>query len=179
MVLDNEHRTADARGWWHVTDADAFRAAMGQFPTGVTVVTFPPADDPHGITVNAFASVSLDPPLVLVCLDHDTASHELLAAGDADAFCVNVLAASQRPLGEHFAGMTTLDDPFADATTAVTGAPVFEDALAAFDCTPHSSFEAGDHTVYVGRVETTVVNDHTADPLTFFRGEWGRQPVPE
>lgn len=162
-----------------MTDPDAFRAAMGQFSTGVTVVTFPPADDPHGITVNAFASASLDPPLVLVCLDHDTASHELLASGEVDAFCVNVLSSSQRALGEHFAGMTELADPFADSSTAVTGAPVFDDALAAFDCTLHSSFEVGDHTVYVGHVDATTTNDRTAAPLTFFRGEWGRQPVPE
>ncbi|WP_336035052.1 flavin reductase family protein [Halobacterium yunchengense] len=160
-----------------MTDADAFRAAMGQFATGVTVVTFPPADDPHGITVNAFASASLDPPLVLVCLDHDTESHRLLADGDADAFCVNVLAAGQRALGEHFAGMAAVDDPFADTTTAATGAPVFADALAAIDCSVHASFAAGDHTVYVGRVEEARVLDDAGDPLTFFRGEWGRAPA--
>jgi flavin reductase (DIM6/NTAB) family NADH-FMN oxidoreductase RutF len=152
---------------------------MGQFPTGVTVVTFPPADDPHGITVNAFASASLDPPLVLVCLDHGTVSHDLLATGEVDAFCVNVLAASQRVVGEHFAGMTVLDEPFRDTTTAGTGAPVFEDALSAVDCTKHASFEVGDHTVYVGRVQSVVVNDDRAPPLTFFRGEWGRHAVSE
>lgn len=154
-------------------DSHAFRTAMGQFATGVTVVTFPPADDPHGITVNAFASTSLDPPLVLVCLDHDTRSYELLSAGDADGFCVNVLAATQQPLGEHFAGMTDLDEPFANTGTDVTGAPYFEDALAYLGCTVHSAFEAGDHTVYVGRVESTTVLDDSADPLTFFRGKWG------
>lgn len=162
-----------------MTDSETFRDAMGQFATGVTVVTFPPAEDPHGITVNAFASASLDPPLVVVCLDHATESHALLASGDADSFCVNVLAAGQRRLAEHFAGMAELDDPFAGAVTDETGAPVFEDALASLDCTLYSSTEAGDHTVYVGRVESATVHDDGADPLTFFRGEWGRHPVPE
>lgn len=160
-------------------DSQTFRNAMGQFATGVTVVTFPPADDPHGITVNAFTSTSLAPPLVLVCLDHDTKSYELLASGDADVFCVNVLAATQQSLGEHFAGMTELDAPFADTQTDVTGAPYFEDALAYFDCTVHATFEAGDHTVYVGRVETATVLDDSSDPLTFFRGEWGTHSATE
>ncbi|MFC3476468.1 flavin reductase family protein [Halobacterium litoreum] len=159
-----------------MTDPDDFRRVMGQFATGVTVVTFPPADDPHGITVNAFASASLDPPLVLVCLDHDTRSHELLASGDADAFCVNVLAADQQPVGEHFAGMTDLDEPFAGTHAASTGAPVFESALAYVDCTVHSSLAVGDHTVYVGEAADADVLDDTADPLTFFRGEWGGRP---
>jgi len=160
-----------------VTDGDDFRRVMGQFATGVTVVTFPPADDPHGITVNAFASASLDPPLVLVCLDHDTRSYDLLASGAAESFCVNVLAADQQALGEHFAGMTDLDRPFADTRTEATGAPVFEDALAYVDCTVRDSVEAGDHTVYVGEAAAADVLDGDADPLTFFRGEWGGRPA--
>lgn len=135
-----------------MTDSEAFRTAMRQFLIGVTAVTFPPADDPRGSTVNAFASTSLDPPLVLVCLNHGRVSHDLLGTSEVDAFCVNVLAAVQRVVWEHFAGITALDEPFGGTTTAATGAPVFEDALSAVDCTQHASSEVGDHTVYVGHV---------------------------
>jgi flavin reductase (DIM6/NTAB) family NADH-FMN oxidoreductase RutF len=165
-------------------DPDTFRTAMGNFATGVTVVTLP-TDPPHGITVNAFASVSLSPPKLLVCLDHGTRAHELLDA-DADdedededgvnGYCVNVLAADGRDLGEHFADIVELDDdPFETrpTRTEASGAPVFEGALAYADCTVDAAHEAGDHTIYVGAVESAEVLRPDADAVTFFRGEWG------
>jgi len=163
-----------------MVDTDTFRSVMGQFATGVTVVTLP-TEPPHGITVNAFSSVSLDPPLVLVCIDHDTRAYELLEGeGDdgesADGYCVNVLTADQRDLGEHFADIVDLDrDPFeVDPTrTAVSGAPVFEDSLAYADCTVEAAHEAGDHTIYLGRVGSAAVLDPDAAPVTFHDGEWG------
>lgn len=159
-----------------MVDTDLFRTVMGQFATGVTVVTLP-SEPPHGITVNAFTSVSLDPPLVLVCIDHDTRAHELLAGDDGvDGYCVNVLTAAQRELGEHFADIVDLDrDPFeADPTrTEVSGAPVFEASLAYADCTVDRAVGAGDHTIYLGRVESTAVLDPDADPVTFYEGAWG------
>jgi len=159
-----------------MVDTDLFRTVMGQFATGVTVVTLP-SEPPHGITVNAFSSVSLDPPLVLVCIDHDTRAHELLAGDDGvDGYCVNVLTADQRDLGEHFADIVDLDrDPFeADPTrTEVSGAPVFEESLAYADCTVEAAHEAGDHTIYVGAVEDAEVLRPDADPVTFYAGEWG------
>lgn len=151
---------------------------MGRFATGVTVVTLP-GEQPHGITVNAFSSVSLDPPLVLVCIDHGTRAYELLEGdgGEAvDGYCVNVLTADQRDLGEHFADIVDLDrDPFeADPTrTEVSGAPVFEKALAYADCTVETAHEAGDHTIYVGRVESAATLNPEAEPVTFYDGEWG------
>lgn len=162
-------------------DTDTFRSVLGQFATGVTVVTLP-TDPPHGITVNAFSSVSLDPPLVLVCIDHDTRAYELLEGdGDGDddgvdGFCVNVLTADQRELGEHFADIVDLDrDPFVDDPTRVeaSGAPVFEESLAYVDCSVETRHEAGDHTIYVGRVETGEVLNGEATPVTFYDGEWG------
>ena len=156
-----------------MVDPDAFRRVMGHFVAGVTVVTLPPPH--HGITVNAFASVSLEPPLVLVCLDHDTEAHARLA-DDADGYCVNVLGADQRDLGEHFANMSVLDPgPFETEPTrpGASGAPVFESAVAYLDCTVEAAHEAGDHTVYVGAVEEAAVQRPDDAVLTYFRGEWG------
>jgi len=155
-------------------DSDAFRSVLGRFATGVTVVTLP-TEPPHGITVNAFSSVSLDPPLVLVCIDHDTRAYELLE-GEVDGYCVNVLTADQREVGEHFADIVELDrDPFVEDPTRLedSGAPVFEESLAFVDCEVETAHEAGDHTVYVGRVGAADVLNPEAAPVTFYDGEWG------
>jgi flavin reductase (DIM6/NTAB) family NADH-FMN oxidoreductase RutF len=152
-------------------DGDTFRTVMGNFATGVTVMTLP---EPHGMTANAVSSVSLDPPLVLVCVDHDTECYELLEGG-TDAYCLNILAEDQRDLGEYYADMLDLEtDPFEDrrTTTAETGAPVFENAIGFLDCRAEAAHEAGDHTIYVGRVEAAELLDAEADPLLFFRGAW-------
>jgi flavin reductase (DIM6/NTAB) family NADH-FMN oxidoreductase RutF len=151
------------------------RSVMGEFATGVTAVTLN-GEEAHGITVNAFSSVSLDPPLVLVCLDHDTEAHEQLQSGDADGYCVNILAADQQILGEHFADMADEGiDPFEDVptTTAETGAPIFTESLGYVDCSIHEAVEAGDHTIYIGSVEAAEQLEDD-DALTFFEGEWGR-----
>ena len=152
-------------------DGDTFRTVMGTFATGVTVMTLP---EPHGMTANAVSSVSLDPPLVLVCVDHDTECYELLEGG-TDAYCLNILAESQRDLGEYYADMLELDaDPFESrpTRTEATGAPVFENALGYLDCRVEAAHEAGDHTIYVGCVEAAEVLDADTDPLLFFRGAW-------
>ena len=152
------------------------RNVMGEFATGVTAVTLD-SEPRHGITVNAFTSVSLDPPLVLVCLDHDTEAHEKLASGDATGYCVNLLSADQQVLGEHFAGMTDGDvDPFAEhpTETAATGAPVFSESLGYVDCSIHEAVEAGDHTIYIGAVEAAELLESDRDALTFYESEWGR-----
>ena len=157
-----------------MSDID-LRSVMGEFATGVTAVTLN-GDDPHGITVNAFSSVSLDPPLVLVCLDHGTEAHEQLQSGEADSYCVNILAADQQILGEHFADMAEEDiDPFAEmaTTTAETGATVFTESLGYVDCSIHEAVEAGDHTIYIGAVEAAEQLEDK-DALTFFEGEWGQ-----
>lgn len=154
-------------------DPQTFRQVMGNFAAGVTVVTLPPPH--HGITVNSFASLSLDPTLVLVCIDHDTDTHDRLS-GDESGYCVNILAADQQPLGEYFAGMVELaESPFETEPirTAETGAPIFEDAVAYLDCSLYDAFEAGDHTIYVGEVEAAEVVRPEAPVLTYFRGNWG------
>lgn len=156
-----------------MVDPDQFRQVMGNFATGVTVVTLP--EPHHGITVNSFTSVSLDPPIVLVCIDHETETYDRLEGGD-NAFCVNILASDQQHLGEHFARMGEHGDPFTDEPTsaAVTGAPIFEDALAYLDCSLFDAVDAGDHTIYVGEVEAADALRGDAPALTYLRGEWGR-----
>jgi flavin reductase (DIM6/NTAB) family NADH-FMN oxidoreductase RutF len=146
---------------------------MGNFATGCTVLTLPD-ESHHGMTANAVSSVSLDPPLVLVCVDHDTECYERLEGG-ADGYCLNILAEHQQDLGEFFADLTELaEDPFETrpTTTEATGAPVFEESIAYLDCSVEAAHEAGDHTIYIGRVESGGVLNGEDKPLLFFRGEW-------
>lgn len=155
--------------------ASGFRKAMGDFATGVTVVTLPPRTDPMGITLEGFASVSFDPPLVLICLNRDTAAHDRLTDDDCDAYCVNLLTTEQQNLAKHFAGIDRLSkDPFETRSTIVgpTGAPAFEGSLAYLDCRIRSRIPAGEHTIWLGRVVAGGRPERGADPLTFFRGDW-------
>jgi flavin reductase (DIM6/NTAB) family NADH-FMN oxidoreductase RutF len=154
-------------------DGDTFRRIMGNFATGCTVMTLP-GEEPHGMTANAVSSVSLDPPLCLVCVDHGTECYERLSAG-ADGYCLSILAADQQDLGDHFANIGELPaDPFETrpTRTEATGAPIFENAIGYVDCTVDAAHEAGDHTIYVGRVQAGEILDADEDPLLFFRGQW-------
>ena len=156
-----------------MVEPTAYREALGSFATGVTVVTFAVDGVDHGITVNSFASLSLDPPLVLWNCDVAARSHDLLE--DADAYAVNVLAADQEWLSTRFAGEhAEMDEPFHDVSFSrgTTGAPLLEGTLATVDCTIEERFPGGDHTIYVGRVEDLAVGDPEAEPLLFFRGEY-------
>lgn len=155
-------------------DADDFRAALGRFATGVTVVTVDGPDGDHGMTVNSFASVSLDPPLVLFNADRETDTHDYVA--DAGHFAVNVLTADQQWLSTRFAGAhKDMADPFEDVPThrGETGAPLVDDALATVDCTLWDAVDGGDHTIYVGEVVALETGAADARPLTFYRGEYG------
>ena len=156
-----------------MVDSTEFRNALGSFATGVTVVTFSVEGVDHGITVNSFASLSLDPPLVLWNCDVGADSHDVLE--DADAYAVNVLSADQEWLSNRFAGEhKEMDDPFEDIETSEgeTDAPIIADTLATIDCSIEDRIPGGDHTIYVGRVEDLVVGDLDAEPLLFFRGEY-------
>lgn len=156
-----------------------FRETAGMVPTGVAVVTLPPAACPHGITVNSFDMVSRSPPLVSVALANETEAHDILQGTTVDAFCVNVLTAEQRRLGWHFTTACDVDEnPFVDESTrtVATDAPVFEDSLAYVDCAVHDDYAVGDHTIYVGEVERADVLNRSATPLTHFRSDWHAAP---
>ena len=154
-----------------MVDADEYRSALGRFATGVTVVTFAGEDGDHGITVNSFTSLSLDPPLVLWNCDVEAESHELLP--QAGHYAVNVLASDQEWLSSRFAGEhREMDDPFGDVEfrRGETGAPLVEGALAYVDCTLEATHDGGDHSIFVGRVEDLGVGDADAEPLLFYEG---------
>lgn len=148
-------------------DQMALRRALGAFATGVTIVTSRDADGaPIGLTANSFTSVSLDPPLVLVCIGENAASYG--AFRTATRFAVSVLRADQVDAARLFA--TRGADKFAGAAwrTAVTGAPLLEGAAAWFDCVTHAVTPAGDHAILIGRVVDFGEND--APPLGYHRG---------
>jgi flavin reductase (DIM6/NTAB) family NADH-FMN oxidoreductase RutF len=150
----------------------AFRQAMGHFVTGVTVVTSVDAGgEPVGTTANAVSSLSLNPPLILVCLDR--ASLTLEAIRGHGAFVVNVLAAPQRHLSANFARRG-----FAAAWEGVrhrpgsTGSPRLHDVIASLECTVQHRLPGGDHEIVVGRVTDVEVANGNADPLLFWRGSY-------
>ncbi len=149
-----------------------FRQAMSAFATGVTIVTTRAGEANHGLTANAFCSLSLNPPLVLVCVDKRAQSHDLIAA--SGCFAINILRAEQQPLAERFA-QNHLDgkERFAAAAyhQAVTGAPILEDVLSWIDCKLTTTHEGGDHTIFVGEV---VALGHGAEgaPLLYFRSRY-------
>ncbi|HSB08332.1 MAG TPA: flavin reductase family protein [Blastocatellia bacterium] len=150
---------------------DEFRAALGRFASGVTVVTTIGEDNkPAGITVSAFASVSLDPPFVLACVDRRASVHDCLTEGKH--FAVNILAEDQEHLSRLFASKD--QDRFSRATyrAGVTGAPVLEGAAASLECRVVYAYPGGDHTIIVGEVESTSVADHK--PLAYHRGGYTR-----
>jgi flavin reductase ActVB len=148
---------------------DDFRAALSRFPSGITVVTSrSTAGDLHGITVSAFCSVSLDPPLVLVCIEKTTGSHHTIM--ETAVFVVNILAAGQDEISERFAL------PFSDKFDGVNfkegigGAPVLASALVTLECRLTSAFDGGDHTIFVGEVENASIKD--GEPLVYFHGSY-------
>jgi len=147
-----------------------FRAAMGHFATGVTVVTSVDADGaPVGTTANAVTSLSLDPPLILVCFD--LASVTLAAIRQHGAFAVNVLAAGQQHLSAGFArrGLAAAWDHVRHRH-GPTGSPRIDGVLAVLECTLEHRLPGGDHEIVIGRVRHVETSATPADPLVFFRG---------
>ncbi len=148
--------------------ADTYRAVMRHWPSGVTVVTMLAGTVPHGMTASAFTSVSIHPPLILVVVDKRWRSHDFLLAGGA--FCVNILTQDQREVADRFAGRHgEVADRFAGLATvvAVTGAPVLSEALAWLDCRLDACHDAGDHSIFVGRVVACAVARPDSRPLIY------------
>jgi flavin reductase (DIM6/NTAB) family NADH-FMN oxidoreductase RutF len=147
-----------------------FRAALGMFATGVTIVTArTPDGDCVGLTANSFNSVSLAPPLVLWSLARKAGSMPAFARGSH--YAINILAASQRRLAERFASKTI--DRFAGVPwrEGASGAPLLDGAAAVFECFNRSQYEEGDHVIFVGEVERCSVTEG-ATPLIFHGGRY-------
>jgi flavin reductase (DIM6/NTAB) family NADH-FMN oxidoreductase RutF/pimeloyl-ACP methyl ester carboxylesterase len=154
------------------SDARTLRDAMGCFATGVTIITaHGPDGKPIGLTANSFTSVSLDPPLLLVCIANNAGSAEVLRV--ADSFAVNVLQIGQQPVSNLFAGKG--EDRFAGTRWEVGeyGAPILPSSLGIFECKRHALHEAGDHFLLVGQVEKASFEPRR-DPLLYFRGKYRR-----
>jgi flavin reductase (DIM6/NTAB) family NADH-FMN oxidoreductase RutF len=152
--------------------AAAFRDAIGHFATGVTVVTSIGAGGaPVGTTASAVTSLSLDPPLVLVCFDRG--SHTLAAVQSHGAFVVNVLAAPQRHLSANFArrGLSAAWDGVRHRR-GLTGSPRLEGTLAALECTVEYRLPGGDHEIVVGRVREVETSEQDTAPLLYWRGAY-------
>jgi flavin reductase (DIM6/NTAB) family NADH-FMN oxidoreductase RutF len=150
---------------------DEFRRALGNFASGVTVVTSKCEDNQlRGLTVSAFSSVSLEPPLVLICLDHRCSLHDFLKEGLH--FAVNILAEDQMGLSNRFASRDPNRFDGVNITDGVTGAPLIEGAVAHIECRVVHAYAGGDHTIYVGEVEATQVTD--SKPLAYFRGNYAQ-----
>jgi flavin reductase (DIM6/NTAB) family NADH-FMN oxidoreductase RutF len=153
--------------------ASEFRKAMGTFATGVTIVTVDLDGQVHGMTANAFASVSLAPMLVLVCVDHTTRTHAHLHA--KKRFGINVLCDDQRAISEYYA-RPERDHEHAEQEAGARfertshGTPMLQGSLAYLECRLHSAQDAGDHTIFIAEVEDVVVRE--GEPLLFFRGKY-------
>jgi flavin reductase (DIM6/NTAB) family NADH-FMN oxidoreductase RutF len=149
-----------------------FRKAMGSFATGVTVITVDFDGAVQGMTANAFCSVSLEPLLVLVCVDHKARTHAHLHG--KKRFGINILAADQIAISEFYALPTSNPEQAAnfgarfDRTSH--GTPVLHGSLAYLECRLHSTEDAGDHTIFIAEVEELVVSE--GNPLLYFRGQY-------
>jgi flavin reductase (DIM6/NTAB) family NADH-FMN oxidoreductase RutF len=162
-------------------EGDRFRRLLGQFATGVTVVTSLDrrADGsviPWGTTVNAFSSVSLDPPLVMIAIGHVRSIHPIILR--ERVFAVNVLAEDAQAISDCFAGapVTPSRAEFCGALhhAGALGMPILDDAIAALECRLEAVHEAGDHSLFIGRVEAGEDLRRPALPLLYFRGRYLR-----
>ncbi len=149
---------------------EAFRSALSRWASGVTIVTSRDGDEVRGMTVSAFSSVSLDPPLVLVCADRSSDTRRVIDR--SGVFAVHVLGREQRTLSALFADKSREAERFRDLPfeTATTGAPILAGALVALDCRVVARHEAGDHLIYVGRVEA--IRQGEGEPLLYYRGRY-------
>ena len=152
-------------------DSAHFRAVMGHFTTGITIITAMEGDDPVGLTCQSFMSLSLDPPLVGFSPAKSSTSWPRIR--QAGVFCVNVLTETQEDTCRVFA--TTGADKFRGVgwRPGESGSPILDDALAWIDCRIEQEHDAGDHVIVVGRVLALDVS-RTGRPLLFYRGGYGR-----
>ena len=162
-------QAADANG---VTDK-AMRRIRSLFASGVTVVTTAHADRLHGLTVSAFSAVSLEPPLVLVCVGNEAAAQEIITA--SGIFAVSILSDEQEFLSERFAARAPIVNAKFEGVPyhlAATGAPIIEDSVAWYDCRLAATYASGDHVIFVGEVVAVGFGDESRRPLLYFANRY-------
>jgi len=155
-----------------ITD-QALRKMRGLFASGVTVVTTVHDGKLRGVTVSAFAAVSLNPPLVLVCIANEAESKEWMA--ESGVFAVNILSDEQEFLSERFAARAPIVNTHFDGVpyhTAITGSPILVDSLAWYDCRVEAMHDGGDHTIFIGRVGAVGFGADGKLPLVYFANRY-------
>lgn len=148
-------------------DDRVYRNTMGKFSTGVTVITAKMEDDVHGMTANAFMSVSLDPKLITISVDNR--AHMLHKIKGSGTFAVSILTADQKDISMHFAGQKKKDE--AVEFDFIRQVPIVKNALAAIVCDVHDAYVVGDHTLFIGKV--LEIDLREGSPLTFYQGKYG------
>jgi flavin reductase (DIM6/NTAB) family NADH-FMN oxidoreductase RutF len=161
------------------TDPRELRRIFGRFATGITVVTAG-GDEPRGMTANSFTSVSLDPPMILVCVLRDASMHETIL--EQEGFAVSVLSNRQERVARYFADRNRPRgqgefDTVEHIRGARTGAPVLPDALAWYECSLAAVYEGGDHSIFLGEI-VTVGRGSDEDALLFYAGAYRRLEAP-
>jgi flavin reductase (DIM6/NTAB) family NADH-FMN oxidoreductase RutF len=156
-----------------------FRATVGAFATGVTVVTTRGEEHAYGMTANAFSSVSLDPPLILVCVISPSEGAEHISRNGV--FAVNILAEEQEPLSRYFASRDRPRglDAFREVAHRIgaSGSPILEGSAAFMDCRVHAAHEAGDHLIFIGEV-LEIATREDGSPLVFHGGGYRQLHAP-
>jgi flavin reductase (DIM6/NTAB) family NADH-FMN oxidoreductase RutF len=157
-------------------DPQTFKGALGRFASGVTVVTVHSGNGDYGMTASAFSSVSLQPPLVLVCVKKGNHTHGLIES--SGSFGVNLLAEDQKGISNRFAGWGDKPqdhfDDLGDARGEASGAPLIAGSMAWLDCTLHAALDGGDHTIFLGEVQGIALHGERDDlrPLLYFAGKY-------
>jgi flavin reductase (DIM6/NTAB) family NADH-FMN oxidoreductase RutF len=154
-----------------VIDQDSFRAVLGRFASGVTVVTaLDRSGHDQGMTVSAFCSLSLDPPLILFCVDHTASMYESLKT--VPGFIVNILSENQEPLARRFSGPDPNRFDGIGFARGVSGMAILDDVLGYLECKRVAVHPGGDHSIYVGEVE--VARSKEGRPLLYYRGGYAQ-----
>ncbi|MBK6488931.1 MAG: flavin reductase family protein [Gemmatimonadetes bacterium] len=153
-------------------DSDLFRSVLGRFASGVTVVTALDHEGrDHGMTVSAFASLSLEPPLILACIDRQASTHRVITT--AEWIVVNVLSAEQEPLSRRFSYLDSAARfEGVGFSRSLHGAAILDDVLAFLECRIVQCLDGGDHTIVVAEVETADARDEK--PLLYYRGGYAQ-----
>ncbi len=159
-------------------DPKLFRSTLGKFATGVTVVTAESPSMKRGMTANAFSSLSLDPPLVLVCVDNKATFLGVIR--EAKKFAINFLAEDQKAASDWFAGKgRDAEDQFADIAheNGENGAPVLTGTIASLECELHEDIPGGDHAIILGRVTRIVTDEDVRPPLMFYASAYRKMDM--
>ena len=159
-------------------DPKEFRTTLGRFATGVTVVTADNSGVRRGMTANAFSSLSLDPPLVIVCVDYKASFLNVIQG--AKKFIVNFLAEDQKSTSDWFSGKgRDAENQFVDILfePGENGAPILTGSLANLECETHQELPGGDHLIVVGRVTRIILEEDVRPPLLFYGGAYRKMDM--